>query len=555
MQANRAPSLFQRLGQAITVFRSGPGGGWHWPSNNGDRGPPGEWQSRGANASNDDMLLSFSAVYACIQIISGDCAKLPVIFYDIAPDGTRTINKSYPTNSLMRRPNGYQNGMQFMQSVLVSYLTTGNAYIYKVYDNRNLVRELHVLDPRSCWPAVTPDGSIYYRAGMNVLAGMPSGLMIPARDIGHIRLPYSPSMPLLGVSPVYAAASSSATGQRILYNSQKFFGNAARPGGFLTAPQRIDDETAKRIREDFDSSFGGERLGKTAVLGNGLDFKGLTMTSVDAQLIEQLKWSVEDVARVFRVPPFMIGDQGSTTYRNSEQLTRTYLNGCLSYHLSAIVSEFNSMFEFASTMTMEFDLDFLLRTEIDVRYAAYTNGLQAGWLSRNEVRRKEGLPDDEHGDDLLVQAQMRTLESIVEGTASEAGSVPGTPAPDDKPIPPNEPAPSEASAVSVFDKYRGVWDSEDYSKGDTVTHGGGVWLALRDTKQKPGNPDDVVKDWRLIVKSGTKGEPGKTPTLSVDDKGIVWAKIDGGEPTQIGDMRPLFQEIVEAALKAAKVSA
>ena len=519
-------------------------------------GPPGEWQMRQRNA-NDADLLSFSAVYAAIQIISGDAAKLPVVFYDVSADGTKTINATYPANALMRKPNNYQTRMQFMQAVLLSYLTTGNTYIYKVFDNRYMVKALHVLDPRSVWPLVAEDGSIYYRIGpTNLLAGITETKIVPAREIGHIRLQFSASFPLIGVSPVYAAAASSATGQRILHNAQKFFGNAARPGGYLTAPQRIDDDAARRIKDDFDGNFSGERVGKTAVLGNGLEWKQLSMSAIDSQLIEQLRWSVEDVARVFRVPPFLIGDTGKTTYRNSEASARAYLNGCLDYHLSGIVSEFNSMLELGATMSMEFDLDFLLRTEIDLRYTAYGQAINAGWMRINEVRKKEGLPPDEYGDDLIAQGAMKTLETIVEGIVEPATVEPPDPA--EAPAPAATPAPTDpAEPATVEDAfaraYRGVYNPGPYLRGQVVTYNGSLWLAVKNTGQTPGASGGAEPGWRLIVKRGSDGKTGKTPALTMDAKGLIWSQVEGEAAVQVGDVRGLFQEAVQAALRDAKV--
>jgi hypothetical protein len=357
----------------------------------------------------------------------------------------------------------------------------------------------------------------------------------------------------MGVSPIYAAAASSATGQRILFNSQKFFGNAARPGGVLEAPQRISEEGAKRMSTDWDQNYGPNGSGKTGFLTEGVTWKPMVMSSVDAQLIEQLRWSVEDVARCFRVPPFMIGDQSKTTYRNSEQLARTYLNGCLDYHLSGITTEFDAMFELGSSMTMAFDLDFLLRTEIDLRYDAYGKGINAGWLRINEVRKKEGLAPDEYGDDLIAQGAMRTLEDIVEGVEpAPTGGTPAPASPDTEEPDTEEPDTEETAPATVEDAYRGTWAAGDYVRGAIVTHDGALWLARGNTRAKPGT-DEGAADWRLIVKSGAPGKAGKTPRLSVDAKGVVRSQVDGEEPTVIGDVRPLFQEIVTQALKDAGV--
>ena len=227
--------------------------------------------------------------------------------------------------------------------------------------------------------------------------------------------------PLFGVTPIQASAAAAAVGLHILSNSQKLFSNSSRPGGVLTAPGRISKETAARLKEDWDSGYSGDRYGKTAVLPEGLKWETMTMTAQDAELIAQLRYSVEDVGRAFRVPPFMLGDTTKTTYRNSEQLARFYLTGCLGYHLRALEQRLMQAFEFGPQDELRFDLSGLLRAEIDVRFTAYMNALNAGWMAPNEVRAFEGLPPVEGGDEPHLQMQYVPL--------SQSGKAPPVAAP------------------------------------------------------------------------------------------------------------------------------
>lgn len=530
----------------------------NWPAapylGSGDMGPPGEWQLRSRQVS-DETLMSFSAVYASISIISGDVGKLPIVFQDIDKDGVTKVNRTYPLNRLMRRPNRYQNRMQFITSCVISYLTTGNAYVYGRRNGSDMITEMHVLDPRSAWPYVSDSGEIYYRVGQgnNTLAGIRETVNIPARDICHLRMQFSATYPLLGVSPIFAAAASSAMGQRILYNAQQFFANGAQPGGMLTAPGKISEDLAKRLQQDFDQNFSGRRTGKTAVLGEGLEFKPMMMNATDAQLIEQLRWSVEDVARVFRMPPFMIGDQSKVTYRNSEQLARTYLSGCLDFHLSMIVDAFNQFFELSDgTMTMAFDLAYLLRTESDVRYEANGKAINGGWKTVNEVRRDEGMEPMANGDTLLVQGAMRSLDVIVNAPAASTGGAGGSnPESMDTPQLNNDSNTPKPETQGAADKtYQGVWSKRRYQAGQSVTHDGALWVALRDTALKPGEFTEALA-WQLAVKSGVNG---KTPTMRVNVKaGTLEASYDGGTNWQsIGNITGLFKDAVAEALKELK---
>jgi HK97 family phage portal protein len=193
-----------------------------------------------------------------------------------------------------------------------------------------------------------------------------------------------------------------------------------------------------RLQQDWDNNYSGAGFGKTAVLPEGLQWEPLTITAQDAQLIEQLRWSVEDVGRVFRVPPFKLGDTTKTTYRNSEQLSRAYLNDCLAYHIEAIEERFEFAFDFPPNYEIKFDLSQFLRTEIDVRYTAYQQALNGGWLSINEVRGSEGLEPVKGGDEPRVQMQYVPLSAA--NGPPKAAPAPGTPTPADPPADPGPPA-------------------------------------------------------------------------------------------------------------------
>jgi HK97 family phage portal protein len=433
-------ALVDRAAWRVGFVRNG-GVNLHWPSAGGDWGPPGWWQMYGRSQMPSE-LTSFSAVYACASIISQDIAKLPMqIFRRDQKTGAQDVQRGDYYEQLLAEPNSYQTGVDFIQLYVMSYLLQGNAYAYCKRNRRGEINEMHVLDPRKTQPYIDENGDIFYRCGVNLLAQMPGGEIVPERNIIHHRLPLMPGFPLVGVTPIYAAAASSGVGLSILNNSNSFFRNASRPGGYLAAPGKVSDPTVNRLQTDWDNNYSGQRYGKTAILTEGLKWEPLTMTATDAQLIEQLRWSVEDVGRVFRVPPFMLGDVSKTTYRNSEQLARAYLSGCLGWHIQALESRFARAFDFASDWSVQFDLSAILRAEIDVRFDAYQKALAAAWLTPNEVRASEGLAPVKGGDEPHIQGQYIPLS---QSGAKPAAPAPGAPGAPGAPAPkPGEPAPSE----------------------------------------------------------------------------------------------------------------
>jgi len=449
-----APSLWTRIVGAARVLRQGfPGGQVLWPGGGrwgyGDRGPPGAWQMGRNLGHTSQELIAFSAVYACINTIASDMSKLPVqVFAVDLSNGAMSERRTDYYTQLMNAPNQFMTCADFLYAFVQSYLMQGNAYAYCRRNARGEISEMHILNPYRVQPLIAEDGSIYYRCSQDYLAGIEPGQIVPERDMIHHRLPLLPGYPLVGVTPIFAAASSSAVGLKILQNSQTFFANSSRPSGALVTDKPVADDKSARIKQEWDEAFRGDQYGKIAILSNGFKWEPLTITAQDAQLIEQLRWSVEDVARVFRVPPFMLGDMQKVSYRNTEQLSRMYLNGCLSFHVVALEQRFARAFEFGPDFDFQFDLDELLRTEIDVRFGAYEKALNSGWQSINDVRAQEGLTPVKGGEVPRVQMQYVPIDAPPLPTTSPIGPGPGDPPA------PSDPAPSPDPTEAALDVAR-----------------------------------------------------------------------------------------------------
>jgi HK97 family phage portal protein len=375
------------------------------------------WQRNLSEANpRDPLMLAVSAYYACVSIISQDVGKLPLRLMRRANSAAAPeLADSHPISRLLKTPNKYQSDVDFLQYHTAAKLIHGASFIYKVPDERFVTKELHILPPGRVQPLISDvTKEVYYQ-----IIGDDGGLApvgdwertIPASFIIHERM-NAMLHPLIGVPPIYAAATSAATGARIMMNSERFFGNMARPSGILTAPGEIKQATADRLKEKWNQSFRAGRLGDTAVLGDGLEFKSIILNAVDSQLIEQLRWTVEDVARVFRVPLYLLGDLAKTAYKNSEQAARSYYQGCLQYHLQSTERTFDAGLGLRDGHFTNFDLDGFFRMEMDARFQAYKTALDAGIFSINEVRAREGLAPVKGGEEPRVQAQYLPLSVI-----------------------------------------------------------------------------------------------------------------------------------------------
>lgn len=373
---------------------------------------PGAWQ-QGAVIDPLGTISSYGAVYACLTRIATDIAKLQPQLVVRQPDGTHQLaaNNS-PFWRVVNKPNHYSNRIQTLTQWLASKLMYGNAYMLKVReDARGIVTGYYPLDPRRVTPMVAPNGDVYYSLGGNDLAKIPEGMIVPATEIIHDRH-ITLWHPLVGVSPIYACAVSASQGMRIQSNSSKFFENMSRPSGMLTAPGTIDDVTAKRLKETWEQNYSNQNLGRLAVLGDGLRYDAMTIPAQDAQLIQQLSWTVEDIARAFAMPLYKINAGPMPTAGNVEALESQYYSGCLQVLIESIELCLTEGLELPSGMEVHLDLDGLLRMDSSTQIDMLAKAVGAAIMSPNEARQARNLPPTEGGDSVYLQQQNYSLAAL-----------------------------------------------------------------------------------------------------------------------------------------------
>jgi HK97 family phage portal protein len=370
----------------------------------------GAWQ-RGIEFKRDDVL-AFSAVHACVTGIASDVGKLRLMLKKRDAAGLwRETETGSPWLPVLRKPNRYQTRVQFFEHWMISRLTHGNTYALKERDRRGVVVALYLLAPERVTPLVAPDGSIFYQLGQDNLSGLESEVTVSASEIIHDRGP-TLHHPLVGVSPLQACGWSATLGGKIARGSAEFFANGAKPGGILTAPGAISQETADRLKEAWETKFTGANTGKIAILGDGLKYEAMTVTATDAQLIEQLRWSAEDVARAFRMPAHMIGAGPVPNYATVEQLSSAYYSQTLQALLESIEAVLVDGLELPAGVAVEFDTKELLRMDTSARYKAHSDAIAGGWLAPNEARAQEGLPAVDGGDTPYLQQQNWALGAL-----------------------------------------------------------------------------------------------------------------------------------------------
>lgn len=365
-----------------------------------------------------ETQLAFFAVYACVTLISSDMGKLrPKLIEKKGNIWQETSSPAY--SPVLRRPNRFQNHIQFKEAWAISKLLRGNAYGLKQRDGRGIVTDIYPLDPSLVTPLVSEGGDVFYRLKADRLSGLKEPeVVVPARDIIHDRMNCL-FHPLVGISPLYASAYASGQGLAVQRQGKSFFANGARPGGVLTAPGEISQATADRLKEYWNTNFSGDNSGKVAVLGDGLHYEQMAMNSTDAQMVEQLKLTGEQVCSAFRVPAFKVGIGSMPTFQNGEIRDQGYYSDCL----QSMIEQFELCMDDGlgigegvsvggRVLGVELDLDGLLRMDRSTRIKTLGEGVRGSILTVNEARQREDLPAVPGGDSIWMQQQNYSLEAL-----------------------------------------------------------------------------------------------------------------------------------------------
>lgn len=362
------------------------------------------------------------AVFRCISIISSDIAKMRLRLVERNADGIWQETDSSAFSPVIRKPNAMQTRLQFVESWMTSKLSRGNTYLLKQRDARGVVTALHILDPHKVEPLVSDDGQVFYRLRRDNVAGIEADApAVPASEIIHDRWNCL-YHPLVGLSPLYAAGINALSGIRAENNSARFFQNGARPSGILLAPTDVSEADAAEIKTYWQDNFTGEKAGRVAVLTNGMSYQQLTMSAVDAQLVEQLRWNDATIFGVFGVPAHMGGVSAAPAANNVEAVNQLYYSQCLQVHIEAIealLDEGLGLTEVKGrTLGAEFDLDGLLRMDTATKVRTLVEGLKGVYTS-NEARQTLDLPPVPGGDAVLSQQQNFSLEALAKRDARE----------------------------------------------------------------------------------------------------------------------------------------
>ena len=362
--------------------------------------------------------MQMTAVYSCVRILSEAVAGLPLHLYKYTDSGGKAMALEHPLYHLLHdEPNPEMSSFVFRETLMTHLLLWGNAYAQIIRNGKNEIVALYPLMPNKMSVDRDETGRLYYtyyRGSDEAIKDKEFAVTLQPSDVLHI--PGLGFDGLVGYSPI--AMAKNAIGMAIACEEYgaKFFANGAAPGGVLEHPGTIKDP--QRVRESWQSTFGGSgNANKIAVLEEGMKYTPIGISPEQAQFLETRKFQINEIARIFRVPPHMVGDLEKSSFSNIEQQSLEFVK----YTLDPWVIRWEQSIQRSllsadekSRYFVKFNLEGLLRGDYQSRMNGYAIGRQNGWMSANDIRELENLdriPAEDGGDLYLINGNMLPLKN------------------------------------------------------------------------------------------------------------------------------------------------
>lgn len=386
-------------------FGQGELGGWH------ELGPLEDGYQRNLNVDGF-TARRIPACYAAVMASARAVSQCYPEHKRVSPTGRVEIVRTSSASRVLTRPNSYESWPQFILNMVASMQFDGNAYAVAARNDRDEVVALHRMGRGTCEPYVAEDASIYYSIGSNPLVPDLVDYMAPQRDVLHLRM-HTPRHPLIGESPIAAAAMAAGVNVALSRSQLAFFARMNRPSGVLSTDKELRGEQLDLLRTKFAEQSKAWAQGGLPVLSHGLKFQTVSISSQDAQLVEAQRMSIEDIARVYGVPLPVVGDLTHATLQNVEQLVNLWLSVSLGALIENIERSLDALFEMPRTAErnefVELDTAALLRLDFSGRIDALVKGVQGALYTPDEARAREGLPPVKNGGVPYMQQQMVPL--------------------------------------------------------------------------------------------------------------------------------------------------
>lgn len=366
---------------------------------------------------NERTAMQTTAVYACVRILAEAVASLPLHVYEYQDDGGKKLVHDHPLYYLLHdEPNPEMTSFVFRETLMSHLLIWGNAYAQIIRDGAGRVLGLYPLLPDKMDVQRDDKGNIYYvysrNSDENPMFKEYGNIKLKAEDVLHI--PGLGFDGLIGYSPI--AMAKNAVGMTLACEEYgaSFFANGANPGGVLEHPGVLKDPS--KVRKSWNSVYRGvSNAHKIAVLEEGMKYQQIGIPPEEAQFLETRKFQINEIARLYRIPPHMVGDLDKSSFSNIEQQSLEFVK----YTLDPWVIRWEQSLQRSLLLPGEkgkyfikLNVDGLLRGDYQSRMNGYAVGRQNGWFSANDIREMENMnpiPDEEGGNLYLINGAMTKL--------------------------------------------------------------------------------------------------------------------------------------------------
>ena len=352
--------------------------------------------------------LTFTAVWSAVRLLSESISILPVNVYERQPNGDKTLASKNAVYKLVHNePNYYMSSVTFFEKVMMDLCLSGNSYVQIVRNGGGTPQELLPLNAQDINVKIN-NGQLFYH-------NRSSDIVLDDYDVLHFK-GICDSSGLLGLSPITQNANAIGWGMALEEYGSKYFTNNAKISGVLETDRALSEQAIERLKNSFSNTYNQlQNAQSTAILEEGLSFKPITISPEQSQFLASRVFSITEVARMFNIPTFMLQEHSKSSFNNIESLSQSYVTYTLMPYIRRMESEMNrKLFKKneKGKLFVEWNVNGLLRGNIKDRTDAYKTGINNGYMTINEVRRKENMNSVADGDELYLPLNVTKIQNL-----------------------------------------------------------------------------------------------------------------------------------------------
>ena len=365
-------------------------------------------RTSGSGVSVDkNTAITFTAVWSAVRLLSESISILPVNVYERQPNGDKTLaSKNAVYNLVHNEPNYYMSSVAFFEKIMMDLCLSGNSYVQIVRNGGGTPQELLPLNAQDINVKIN-NGQIFYH-------NRSSDIVLDDYDVLHFKGVSQDG--IMGLSPITQNANAIGWGIALEEYGSKYFTNSAKLSGVLETDRALSEQAIERLKNSFSNTYNQlQNAQSTAILEEGLSFKPITISPEQSQFLASRVFSITEVARMFNIPTFMLQEHSKSSFNNIESLSQSYVTYTLMPYIRRMESEMNrKLFKKneKGKLFVEWNVNGLLRGNIKDRTDAYKTGINNGYLTINEIRRKENLNSVADGDELYLPLNITKIQNL-----------------------------------------------------------------------------------------------------------------------------------------------